>query len=132
MALGGFGSDQLLRQRNRARHRREAESLQLPLGTETMVGRTDPATSADAARKMRDSGRLAESQARALALVCEHPGKTAPELGAIAAGEDEMGRSVEWHRQAVGRRLSELERAGLVYRSGTANGCSVWWRETRR
>ena len=86
-----------------------------------MAGRTDPETSHKAAESM--GLYIGSAQARAYRLVQDHPGATCPEL----AGGDERDR------QRIGRRLSELQRAGLIRAEGekpdprTGRSCSRWW-----
>ena len=86
-----------------------------PVSARPLAGRTDPETSHIAAEKM--GLYIGPAQARAYRLVCEHPGSTCPEL----AGGDER------ERQRVGRRLSELQHAGLIRREGVRDGCAIWW-----
>lgn len=93
---------------------------------ETLVGRTDPPTSHAAAAKMVNSNRLGIDQRYALDAVRRFPGRTCPELAeALNDPSDETGE--EWLRQRIGRRLGELEKAGLIRRDGTRDGCSVWY-----
>lgn len=83
---------------------------------------TDPQTSHMAASDAIRSGRMAEQHATVLAAVRSQPGRTALE----------HDRSHGWDRIA-GRRLSELERYGLV-RKGPVRRCEAggrpsvtWW-----
>lgn len=89
-----------------------------------LVGRTDPDTSRQAAESFLPH--LGRAQASALALVRRHPGCTTKQLGVIAAGRDVEGRDAEWWRQAIGRRLGELAREGLVERGAVRDGCATW------
>jgi len=100
--------------------------------------RDDPATSHAAADAKREARSLAMDQAEALAYVRSYPGRTCPELAKIAHAEDVQfdadngtsqasAQGVEWWRQKLGRRLSELARAGLIRRDGERDGCGVWW-----
>jgi len=81
------------------------------------------------------SGRLTRDQGRALHAIRAHPGLTAKELGYAEAArlsfEDKSGTGMvadaEACRQRIGRRLNELEKAGLIRREGERDGCSVWW-----
>lgn len=66
--------------------------------------RRDDASSHEAAARMNDSGRTATHQAIVLECLRNHPCETAPELAA-RLGMD---------RVEVGRRLSDLLRAGLA------------------
>jgi len=131
MSLGGFGTDSALRARQTARNRREAGSPQLPLPAPTgpLWGGTDPDTSRQAAEACLS--KIGQRQAEALKLVRDNPGFTAIELGAVAARVDPSGRGPEYWRQRVGRRLAELEAAGLLERHGEASpqgrrACR-WW-----
>lgn len=90
-----------------------------------LVGRTDPPTSREAARKMTNSGAIGKAQQVALAWVKNNPGHTAPELGKMAALR--YGADKEDMRQRIGRRLNELEKAGLIRREGVRDGCSIWF-----
>ena len=89
----------------------------------------DPVTSHAAADAKRESRTLGEDQYLAYTLVSEYPGSTCIELARAYcerfAPEDRRG--IEFHRQRVGRRLSELQRAGLIVRRGERDGCGVWW-----
>lgn len=96
-----------------------------------LAGKTDPETSHEAARKLIDSCQLADAQRAALALVRQHPGRTCVDLAQVACAGDERG--IEFHRQRIGRRLSELERAGLIEHQGhatdprTGRRAVRWW-----
>ena len=100
--------------------------------------RTDPGTSAEAAREMVVSGKLGEQQIAVLDAVRRWPGRTSAELAAF------MGVG----RQMPARRLPELEAAGRVVdgegvvlvpgkiSKGMARGCGecgrrcvTWWPE---
>ena len=101
---------------------------------ERLVGKTDPETSRRAAVGLVQSGSLASDQGLALRLLREFPGRTTPELGVMAAGREEppwdgdgRPRRYEFWRQKLGRRLNELEKAGLIRREGARDGCSIWW-----
>ena len=85
--------------------------------------RTDPTTSREAAKRLRASGEHRSQKASTLAAVRRCPGATHGELGRF------MG--VHWFIPA--RRLSELEREGLV-KKGEPRVCRVkgtkcvtWW-----
>jgi hypothetical protein len=96
---------------------------------EHLSGRTDPETSRKAAAAVLP--RLGWHQRLALAIVGAHPGSTCKELAAAAmdsaAGQDFGPGDLEAVRQRIGRRLNELEKAGLIYRDGERDGCSLWW-----
>ena len=92
-----------------------------------LVGRTDPQTSVDAARKLIAGDGLSVARRRTLNLVRLRPGSTTKELGITAAATDPEHRDAEWHRQACGRRLSELERAGKAERGAPRDGCTTWY-----
>jgi len=90
-----------------------------------MAGRTDPATSHAAARAMLSKpSKLAKLQLHALRMVREHPGSTAQELATLDG---------TWDPRPIGRRLSELQRAGLIRADGekpdprTGRQCQRWW-----
>ena len=94
-----------------------------------LSGRTDPETSRDAAK--RAEPRIGNLQRWALDLVRRYPGQSCPELATWATKESNFPgpyeREHERVRQACGRRLNELEKAGLIRRDGTRDGCSLWW-----
>jgi hypothetical protein len=92
-----------------------------------LAGRTDPQTSRDAARLKLAT--LGKDQALALALVRAYPGNSAKGLAAAAMDNDHgiWGVDFEAVRQRIGRRLNELEKAGLIRRDGVRDGCSCWW-----
>lgn len=82
---------------------------------ETPVARsTDPVTSHIAAHEITASGVRAEQQAQTVAAVREHPGCTMSELA----------RRTGLDRYMLGRRISECETAGVVFR-GLKRRCSV-------
>ena len=87
------------------------------------VGRTDPPTSARAARSVD----LGKAQRLALAFVQRNPGATTKDLAASAMAAFGGQNGIEWWRQRIGRRLNELEKAGVAYRSGERDGCALWW-----
>jgi hypothetical protein len=115
---------------------------------EHLVGRTDPQTSRAAAESVKD-GIQETDQYYTLCLIRLHPGKTAKELGEIAAAADDSladvawasapeGKGPEYWRQRIGRRLNELTnppdspghvpgKPHLIERRGTRDGCSLWW-----
>ena len=88
-----------------------------------MAGRTDPPTSHAAAARMRKH--ISKAQEVALAFVRRNPGRTAKELGQIAAAA--YGTDPEEMRQKIGRRLNELRLDGRIKREGVRDGCSIWW-----
>jgi hypothetical protein len=84
--------------------------------------RTDPQTSHDAAEAI--VGKLKGLHQWVLSAVIEHPGKTCKELSKIYKLDD---------NRKVGRRLSELEKRGLI-KTGEDRPCSItgfkvqtWW-----
>ena len=85
---------------------------------------THPRTSKDAGDAMRISARLGALQGEALWAVRNYPGNTAPEIAELCGLDDE---------RILGRRLSELERRGLIYAQGTrpnritGRPCQLWW-----
>jgi hypothetical protein len=94
---------------------------------------SDKTTSAIAAAELKsDPQELGSLQAEALQLVREFPGRTCKELASLAQIRDGRGE-LEWHRQRIGRRLSELERAGLVHPGDaqvdpeTHRQAVTWW-----
>lgn len=102
-----------------------------PVPTGPLHSDGDKTTSAIAAAQLRaDKERLGQLQREALDLVREFPGKTCKELASLAqigAGDRFRDKGIEWFRQRIGRRLSELEAAGLV-----TSGEAVVDEETRR
>ena len=90
---------------------------------------TDPQTSREAASKI--GPQIGNLQRWALELIHRYPGRTTKELAKAAVAEsnppDEWHRDVERVRQQIGRRLNELEKANLIYRKGTRDGCALWW-----
>ena len=89
-----------------------------------LIGRTDPPTSREAADALVRSGRLGRDQQEAYELVHHYPGSTSKDLGHLACAIDEDN---EHARQRIGRRLNELEKAGLIRREGVRDGCCIWW-----
>lgn len=86
--------------------------------------RTDPAESHQAARRVTTSGAADRDRDLALGLVRHYPGHTVPELARRWAGPEE---DVEALRQRLGRRMSELARAGLIERGFVVrDGCATW------
>ena len=107
-----------------------------PLPTSPLAHRADPPTSKAAAAALKaDPRRLGALQNAALNFVRLKPGATCPELAAIARKWECMGaqidakphRDLEDHRQRIGRRLSELRRAGFIEARGERNGCACWF-----
>ena len=103
------------------------------LAARPLYGRTDPGASRLAAERIIASGQLGRDQMEVLALVNCWPGKTVPELARYDERESPGRRSLEWHRQRIGRRMSELESAGLI-RAGESKPslesgrlCQTWW-----
>lgn len=92
-----------------------------------LSGRTDPQTSRDAAAAILPS--IGRHQRWVLDLVRVYPGRTCPELAAQAgydmAADEHI--DIETCRQRIGRRLNELEKAGLIFRNGVRDGCCCWW-----
>ena len=93
----------------------KSDPLEVPGQLGPLFGNTDPQTSREAAERM--GLYIGPAQARAYRLVQDRPGSTCPEL----AGGDEK------ERQRIGRRLNELEKAGLIRRDGVRDGCSIWF-----
>jgi hypothetical protein len=100
----------------------------MELGDNPIVGRTDPATSAEAADRVTRSGARKANAERVLALVVATPGLTAVELW--HAQKDAAGAM---GRHEVSRRAADLMRKGRV-RQGPPRACSVagtnqvtWW-----
>lgn len=89
-----------------------------------MAHTSDPHTSVKAAAAMVATGALGAAQARALRLIEINPGKTTKELATIGLRFPE---SHEEARQRIGRRVSELLRAGLIHRCGERDGCALLW-----
>lgn len=87
----------------------------------------DPETSRKAAVRILKSGTLGHDQWSALDGIRRHPGSTCKELAGFRLSEDGDPRGFEWVRQSIGRRLNELEKAGLIHRRGERDGCSLWW-----
>lgn len=79
-----------------------------------LARKTDPATSHEAAREHKESGRAAKSAAAVLAAVNRFPGSTAVEL-ASKAGLD---------RYEVSRRLADLYRH-MIVRHGKVRECTI-------
>jgi hypothetical protein len=93
-----------------------------------LVGSADPATSFTAAARMAGSETIGAHQRFALDLVRAHPGRTCPELAQLADLPQARARlGEEGVRQRIGRRLNELEKAGLIRREGVRDGCGLWW-----
>ena len=94
-----------------------------------LSGNTDPQTSRDAARLAM--GSLGNMQRWALELVQRYPGQTCKALATLAIRDGDFPGPFktehEYVRQRIGRRLNELEKAGLIRRDGVRDGCSVWW-----
>lgn len=76
--------------------------------------RTDPATSHLAALEITASGVRGTMMNRALAIVAQHPGKTAKELESLAKGED----------GSIRKRLNDLWRMGRILK-GNDRVCSI-------
>lgn len=98
--------------------------VQFSLLADTPIARRrDPETSKLAARRVTQSGERASQQQRILNLVNQRPGHTSAEI-AHFLGMD---------RHIPARRLSELERQGLLRRGGkrdcqqTLNPSLTWW-----
>ncbi len=93
----------------------------LPL-FESLAKRTDPASSYMTTSKLHKSGAARTQARRVLECLRRH----SPATGA------EVGRRMGGDRYAAHRRLSELERAGLVERAGfrrcevTNRKCQAW------
>lgn len=91
-----------------------------------MARRADPVTSHEAAGRMIDSGRLAEHERVALALVRLHPGRTGSELDKLASAD----------KRQISKRLAGLAKKQLVRRGAgeeirtcevNGNRCVTWW-----
>lgn len=98
--------------------------LKFPLGTETLVRKTHPVTSVEAAKHIQGSFRLGDLQSQALESIRAHPGLITHEHSRLHDHGDE---------RTLGRRFSELRRAGLAFPSGTKvdlvtnKKCQRWW-----
>lgn len=95
-----------------------------------LSGGSDPQTSREAAEDM--GVYIGPAQVLALEMVKRRPGCTTKELGQIAYDEARdrnpytAADAGTW-RQRIGRRLNELEKAGLIRREGERDGCCCWW-----
>src|SRR5262245_14600872 len=106
-----------------------------PVPTSPLYGSTDKATSAQAAAALLGHPeRLGGLQREALELVREFPGRTCKELANLAhARRGDAAQGIEWYRQRIGRRLSEIEAAGLIYAGrteidrDTGRKAVTWW-----
>ena len=106
-----------------------------PVPTGPLYSNGDKRTSAIAAGELKaDPERLAGLQRDAFNLVREFPGRTCMELANIChLRRGEAAQGIEWYRQRIGRRLSELEDADLVHsgesRRDPATGrlAVTWW-----
>lgn len=93
-----------------------------------MSGRTDPQTSRDAARRMRESGKVGHHQRIALHLVQRFPGRTAKELGVLLVADLPDVPSLEAARQMLGKRLPELARCvPPLVRADDSKPMQRWW-----
>lgn len=81
---------------------------------------TDRDTSHQAERELR-AGRLSKRRRLVLAVLKDHPGRTAKELGAILYAQSDLGDSA---RDTPQKRLPELRDAGYA-RMGTVRSCGV-------
>lgn len=107
--------------------------LEMPLTDTPRARRTDPATSHQAADRIKDSGALGAQQHAVLALVRAYPGCTSAEIAmhyAISRG-DGPGAWRE-DRPMTARRLPEL--SPVHVRKGeprectlTGSQCLTWW-----
>ena len=88
-----------------------------PVPTGPLHAPGDKRTSAIAAAQLEaDPEQLGGLQREALELVQEFPGKICMELANIAhLRRGEAAQGLEWYRQRIGRRLSELEDRDLVH-----------------
>lgn len=103
--------------------RSSSDPLEVPRQLGPLFAKHDPQTSREAAKRI--APHLGRAQALALKMVRAYPGRTCPELAVIRSTE--TGEGVEYCRQMIGRRLNELERAGLIRWEGEREGCRVWW-----
>lgn len=86
--------------------------------------RSDPASSHASGKEITDSGARKYQIDKVLEAVMLYPGKTSKELSALVI----VGRNATESRFNFGRRLSELERSGLVRREDTHSREGVrWW-----
>lgn len=94
-----------------------------------LTARKDPPTSRRAAEGTVQQ--LSGMQRFALQAVRDYPGHTTKEMARHLFNAEHGGllraADAEEIRQQIGRRLNELEAAGLVYRKGTRDGCAIWW-----
>ena len=98
-----------------------------PVGHETGSKPSDPPTSAAAFEWLNRSGLLGELQREALGAVRTYQGRTAQELDRL------MRKDGQEDHVRLARRLSELERHGLIYQGPTrpdahsGRQCVTWW-----
>lgn len=97
----------------------------LPFRSGPLARRTDTWTSKESAATLEGSEEaLGELQRYALEMVRVHPGLTAQELADLDGGRDS---------RKIGRRLNELEEAGMVHSLGskldqtTNRKAMLWW-----
>jgi len=94
--------------------------------TPARARRTDPAESHAAAARITGDG-LTDARRMALNLIRLNPGLTCPELAHRALIDGFMTCDLEQARQRIGRRLSELNAAGLIERCAEVRrGCATW------
>jgi hypothetical protein len=104
--------------------RQRSDPLEMPGALGPLFARNDPPTSRKAAEKM--APRLTDGQEIALDEIRDNPGSTVKELG-VKAARYFSPPDAEYWRQRIGRRLNELEKAGLIRRDGERDGCAIWW-----
>ena len=80
--------------------------------------RTDPASSHDAAERVRKTGAASRQRERVIDLVYMHPGKTSKELAELCQDLD---------RYQIARRLPEAEKAGEVKRKAAGRNECRWY-----
>jgi hypothetical protein len=102
--------------------RETSDPNEVPGITGPLFARRDPPTSRHAAEQI--APHLGRHQEQVLDAVRFHPGSTAKELGYEMQNINE---DAEHARQRCGRRLNELEKAGLIRRDGVRDGCACWW-----
>lgn len=91
---------------------------------QSLSHRDDPDTSREAAQKKAESGTLESDRDMALSLVRHFPGHTVVELvWKITYNPPDYERE----RQRIGRRMSELAKAGLIHARGQRDRGRLWW-----
>ena len=92
-----------------------------------LAHREDPGTSHAAARRAVESGLVSRDALLAHGAVLSWPGSTVPELAErLSYKRGEAGFTSETLRQKIGRRMKELETAGLIVRGPSRDGFTTW------